>query len=146
MLLETLAAKLAAVFSGEDTTAKPSSFPYHRGGRAFLYGTPKAGAAPLAKDALRLLLGLISEEKSLRFGLGLSLRGGPSWMFPTSAPWLCGQGSQHLHGPLCSGRACSSNFSFPLAVLTTAPSSPAARIIPGSHLPSLGTSQPSVLQ
>lgn len=49
LLLETLAAKLAAVFSGEDTMAKPSSFSYYCWGRAFLYRTPKAGA-PLAKD------------------------------------------------------------------------------------------------
>lgn len=50
MLLETLAAKLAAVFSSKDTTAKPSSFPYRCWGRVFLYQTPKAGTAPLAKD------------------------------------------------------------------------------------------------
>lgn len=64
--------------------------------------------------ALQLLLGWISQEKSLLLGPGLFWRGGPSWTCPTSALWLCGPTPPWTSGlaPLTSAFLPTMGFGF----------------------------------
>lgn len=114
--------------SGRTLWPYPSPFHTSTGESAFLYQTPKSGAAPLAKEVETTRCSTVAF--GVDFARGIIAVWDEAFLERRSqldVPNICTM-AVHLHGPLCSGRACSSNFSFPLAMLTMAPSSPAAHI------------------